>query len=102
MGQLSLPTTEIEQLVEERLAKPDMAAESCGAFRQSLKDFMGLCVKSIISTRTKLGLPLDSYGGVDQEVLENTAANVSGLTSRQLEVRDLPHFTLVRNHVVKT
>jgi DNA-directed RNA polymerase III subunit RPC1 len=85
-GQPSLPPAEIEKFVDERLSKPDMVSESAGAFRDSLKTFMEKCVNSIISTRTKLGLPLDGYGGLDQAVLENTAANISGLSSRQLEV----------------
>lgn len=99
MGLPSLSPTEIEKLVNERLSKPDMVSESTGAFRDSLAKFMKKCVESLISTRTNLGLPLDSYGGLDKAVLENTAANISGLTSRQLEVRDLPLFTLTYNHV---
>lgn len=93
LGQPSLLPTEITKYVEERLSKPDMMSESSGAFRESLEKFLEKCVKSIISTRTNLGLPLDVYGGLDQEVLEDMVANISGLTSRQLEVRDLSLFT---------
>ena len=87
LGIPSLPPTEIEKLVKDRLSKPDMMAESSGAFKDLLDTFMGKCIKSVILTRTNLGLPLDSNGGLDQAVLENVAANISGLTSRQLEVR---------------
>lgn len=64
-----------------------MMGESSGAFKESLVKFMKKCVDAIISTRTKLGLPLDSYGGEDQAVYESTAVYISGLTLRQLEVR---------------
>lgn len=90
-----LPPTEIERLVNERLSKPDMTAESSGAFKQSLATFMGKYVKFVISTRTNLGLPLDRNGGLDEVVLESAAANISGLTSRQLEVRDMTFPVLV-------
>ena len=90
LGMPGLPPTEIDKLVHERLSKPDMASESTGAFKDMLATFMGKCIKSVTSTRTNLGLPLDSNGGSDQAVLESMAADISGLTSRQLEVRDLP------------
>lgn len=85
-GQLGLPPTEIEKLFNERLTKPDMTSETVGAFKTSLKKFMDSCIKDNISTRTKLGLPLDCNGGPDQTLLESTATYISGLTSRQLEV----------------
>lgn len=90
LGTPGLPPTEIKKLVDERLSKPDMSAESSGAFKHLLDTFMGKCIESVISTRTNLGLPLDCNGGLDQAVLENIAANISGLTSRQLEVRYSP------------
>lgn len=89
LGFPSLPPTELQKRVKERLEKRDLSIEDgcSGAFKTSLTKFMDKCICSVSATRSTLGLPLDRLGGTDEAVLEQTAAHISGLTSRQLEVR---------------
>lgn len=92
LGFPSLPPIELEKRVKERLEKRDLSIEGgcSGAFKASLTKFMDKCICSASATRSTLGLPLDTLGGTDEAALELTAAHISGLTSRQLEVRFLP------------
>lgn len=86
-GALALPPTELTKKLEERLSMPDVSPEQgCStAFRESLATFVEKRISAVAQTRTRLGLPLDR---IDQEkdVLEKAAANISGLTERQLQV----------------
>jgi len=88
LGFPSLPPIELEKRVKERLEKRDLSIEGgcSGAFKTSLTKFMDKCICSASATRSTLGLPLDTLGGTDEAALEQTAAHISGLTSRQLEV----------------
>lgn len=86
-GVLGLPPAELTKKVEERLSMPDVSLENgcSGAFKQSLSTFMEKRIAAIAQMRTRLGLPLDRIDE-DNSVLEKAAANISGLTERQLQV----------------
>ncbi|KAJ7520459.1 hypothetical protein O6H91_19G006700 [Diphasiastrum complanatum] len=84
----SLPPTELLNTLTSRLAHQDVSPESgCStAFVKSLKEFMEEHISTISNTRSKLGLPMDCSREMDHFLEEKIAANVSGLSSRQLEV----------------
>ncbi|KAL2614065.1 hypothetical protein R1flu_025757 [Riccia fluitans] len=86
-GAPPLPPTELTKKVEERLSRPDCSLEEgcSNAFKESLLSFMEKRIAVVAQTRTRLGLPLDKIDH-DKDVLEKAAANISGLTERQLQV----------------
>lgn len=59
---------------------------SSDAFKKSLKDFIDKAVSALKRTRRALQLDEDSVGDGDSDVLENVAAKISGISSRQLKV----------------
>lgn len=86
--------SDIEQAIDERLSKHDMTLEGgCSdAFRKSLSDFLYELVTKLNNTRRALGLDDDSIQTIKRNeydlkhVLENVAAKISGISSRQLQV----------------
>eukprot|EP00268_Persea_americana_P026340 TRINITY_DN25729_c0_g1_i2.p1 TRINITY_DN25729_c0_g1~~TRINITY_DN25729_c0_g1_i2.p1 ORF type:complete len:1385 (-),score=229.29 TRINITY_DN25729_c0_g1_i2:420-4574(-) len=86
--------SEIEQAIDERLSKHDMTLEGgCSdAFRKSLSDFLYELITKLNNTRRALGLDDDSIQTIKpneydlKHVLENVAAKISGISSRQLQV----------------
>lgn len=86
-GERVLLPAELLQKLESRLSLPDMSPEGgCStAFQKSVRDFMEKQVSVVTKTRSRLGLPLDSFDA-NQTVLEKASANVSGITELQLKV----------------
>ncbi|XP_074571423.1 DNA-directed RNA polymerase III subunit 1-like [Curcuma longa] len=83
-----LSPTEILKFVDNRLAKHDMSPEGgCStAFKDSLSDFVHKRVTALESTRKVLQLDEAVEGEKRSAALENVAANISGISPRQLEV----------------
>ncbi|XP_024535104.1 DNA-directed RNA polymerase III subunit 1 [Selaginella moellendorffii] len=77
----ALPPSELWKIVESKFSQD--GSECSMAFLDSLRKFLRKEFDTISSTRKRLSLPLEDFGNLDDE---NVAANVSGLTSRQLEV----------------
>ncbi|KAK3012475.1 hypothetical protein RJ639_007986 [Escallonia herrerae] len=80
--------SEFLEVVDRRLSKHDMTPEGAlsEAFRSSLLNFVESCAKKSQETRNSLKLDEGKLAGEDLKHLENIALNVSGVTSRQLEV----------------
>ncbi|XP_058109982.1 DNA-directed RNA polymerase III subunit 1 isoform X4 [Magnolia sinica] len=81
----SLSPSEIFKAADDRLSKHDVTPEGgcSAAFKESLSDFLKKSVVALRKTRRELGLDEDKVG---EHVLENVAANISGITSQQLQV----------------
>lgn len=75
-------------MVEKRLSNHDATPEGgCSlAFRSMLLDFVNERVTARRNTREALALGSDVTEKKDHDSLEYVAANVSGITSRQLQV----------------
>ncbi|XP_043723195.1 DNA-directed RNA polymerase III subunit 1 isoform X1 [Telopea speciosissima] len=84
----SLAPPEILRVLDDRLSRHDMNPEGgCSdAFRNSLKDFVHKRIAIFRSTRRTLGLDEEHVQKDNSFVLENVAAHISGITSRQLQV----------------
>ncbi|KAK9279694.1 hypothetical protein L1049_013374 [Liquidambar formosana] len=82
-----LSPKEIKEETEKRLSKHDMTPEGgCSeAFKGSLLVFLEEYKKRVEGTRKALGLDVERVEG-KIEVLENVAQNISGVTSKQLQV----------------
>ncbi|XP_068669233.1 DNA-directed RNA polymerase III subunit 1 [Aristolochia californica] len=80
--------SEIEQIVDQRLSKHDTTPEGgcSSAFKKLLLDFLHERVTALRSNRRILELDEDCIGDKDCDVLEIVSANISGITSRQLQV----------------
>ncbi|XP_042421981.1 DNA-directed RNA polymerase III subunit 1-like isoform X2 [Zingiber officinale] len=83
-----LSPTEISNFVDDRLAKHDMSPEGgCSdCFKRSLSDFVHKRVTAWEYTRKALQLNEAVVGEKCSGALENVAANISGISPRQLEV----------------
>ncbi|XP_042427160.1 DNA-directed RNA polymerase III subunit 1-like isoform X3 [Zingiber officinale] len=83
-----LSPTEISNFVDDRLAKHDMSPEGgCSdCFKRSLSDFVQKRVTAWEYTRKALQLNEAVVGEKCAGALENVAANISGISPRQLEV----------------
>ncbi|XAR60510.1 DNA-directed RNA polymerase [Bertholletia excelsa] len=86
--QTSLSPSEILHLGDERLSKHDMTPEGgCSdAFKNSLSEFIQECSRRAESTRAALKLDDEQVEVRNYKILESVAQNISGLTSRQLQV----------------
>ncbi|KAK2985575.1 hypothetical protein RJ640_025008 [Escallonia rubra] len=80
--------SEFLEVVDRGLSKHDTTSEGAlsEAFRSSLLNFVESCAKKSQETRSSLKLDEGKLAGEDLKHLENIALNVSGVTSRQLEV----------------
>ncbi|CAM6102061.1 unnamed protein product [Calypogeia fissa] len=87
LGKEVLLPAELTQRLESRLSLPDMSPEGgcSAAFKKSVSDFMEKQISVVTKTRSRLGLPVDSFDS-SQTALEKAAANVSGITEHQLRV----------------
>lgn len=84
-----LSPTEISKFVDNRFAKHDMSPEGgcSAAFKNMLSDFVHKRVTALENTRKALQLDEAVVGEKGSGALENVAANISGISPRQLEVR---------------
>ena len=80
--------SEIIEASNERLSKHDMTPDGgCSdAFKESLSKFIEECSERLECTRKMLTLTVEQVEGENLNVLENVAQNISGVTSRQLQV----------------
>jgi len=89
----SLSPSKIADLVSERLSKYDMSPEGgcSSAFKNLLSDFLHKRVADLRKTRTRLQLPDDQKDDYDR--MEIVAANISGISAKQLQVSvEVPHM----------
>lgn len=86
--QKSSSPSEILELSNERLSKYDMTPDGgCSdAFKESLSEFVQECSRRLKRTRKALKLDAEQVEGENCNILENVAQNISGVTSRQLQV----------------
>ncbi|PSR95151.1 DNA-directed RNA polymerase III subunit 1 like [Actinidia chinensis var. chinensis] len=86
--QKSLSPSEILKFSNERLKKHDMTSDGgCSdAFKKSLSEFIQDCSTRLKSTRKALQLDDEHTEGKNPNILESVAQNISGITSRQLQV----------------
>ncbi|XP_028071827.1 DNA-directed RNA polymerase III subunit 1 isoform X2 [Camellia sinensis] len=86
--QKSSSSSEILKLSNERLSKYDMTPDGgCSdAFKESLSEFIQECSRRLKRTRKALKLDDEQVEGENCNILENVAQNISGVTSRQLQV----------------
>lgn len=87
--QITLSPSEICRRTDERLSEHDMTPEGgCSeAFRDSLSKFLKQkCVASLRNTIQNLGIDENQHGQEHCMFLEKICSNISGITSRQLEV----------------
>lgn len=82
----SLSPSEIICLINERLSKYDMTPEGgcSSAFKNLLFDFLHKRVAELRKTRVRLQLQEDHKD--TSSVMENIAANISGISAQQLKV----------------
>ncbi|CAL9046355.1 unnamed protein product [Musa banksii] len=83
-----LSPTEALRIMDDRLAKYDMSPEGgcSAAFKKLLSDFVHKRVSALANMRKSLKLDETDMGRKDSTVLENVAAKISGISSKQLEV----------------
>lgn len=83
-----LSPTEISKIVNDRLAKHDMSPEGgcSAAFNKLLSDFVHKRAAALANIRKSLQLDEAVVEEKHSTALENIAANISGISSRQLEV----------------
>ncbi|KAK6935961.1 RNA polymerase Rpb1, domain 5 [Dillenia turbinata] len=87
-GHANLSSSEISDVIDERFSRSDMTTDGgCSdAFKKSLEVFMHSCINKQENTRKALGLDEKLVNSKGPEVLEKVAANISGFTSKQLQV----------------
>ncbi|XP_073009025.1 DNA-directed RNA polymerase III subunit 1 isoform X1 [Typha latifolia] len=87
-GQDPLSPLEISQVVDDRLSKYDMSPEGgcSAAFKKLLLDFLQKRVLLLRNTRRALQLDEDNVGKKASSLTESIAANISGISSKQLQV----------------
>ncbi|XP_074555847.1 LOW QUALITY PROTEIN: DNA-directed RNA polymerase III subunit 1-like [Curcuma longa] len=83
-----LSPTEISKIVDNRLAKHDMSPEGgcSAAFNKLLCEFVHKRAAALANTRKSLQLDEAVVEEKHSTALENIVANISGISSRQLEV----------------
>ncbi|CAK9184824.1 unnamed protein product [Ilex paraguariensis] len=85
---VSMSPSEILKVMEERFSEHDMTPEGgCSkAFNELLLNFITKYVKKLESTRQALKLDEGQYTEENLKLLKSIAQNISGVTSRQLQV----------------
>ena len=80
--------SEILKFCNERLKKHDMTSDGgCSdAFKKSLSEFIQDCSTRLKITIKALKLDDEHIEGKNPNILESVAQNISGITSRQLQV----------------
>ncbi|KAE9463493.1 hypothetical protein C3L33_04598, partial [Rhododendron williamsianum] len=86
--QKSLSPSEIIEQSNKRLSERDMTPDGgCSdAFKTSLSEFIQECNTRLRSTRKALKLDDEQVEEENRNILENVAQNISGVTSKQLQV----------------
>ncbi|KAF7153706.1 hypothetical protein RHSIM_Rhsim01G0223300 [Rhododendron simsii] len=86
--QKSLSPSEIIEQSNKRLSERDMTPDGgCSdAFKTSLAEFIQECNTRLRSTRKALKLDDEQVEEENRNILENVAQNISGVTSKQLQV----------------
>ncbi|KAF9600283.1 hypothetical protein IFM89_005869 [Coptis chinensis] len=82
----NLSPSEALKKVYERLEKPDISLDGANKFKNSLRDFFEGVTDSLKKTRKFLDLDENNVEKNDPSFLEKIAANVSGISLKQLEV----------------
>ncbi|KAJ0985807.1 hypothetical protein J5N97_004163 [Dioscorea zingiberensis] len=83
-----LSPSEITEIVDCRFSKYDMSLEGgcSSAFKKSLSDFLDSRLAALRKTRSALQLDENHVGSRHSNKIEKVAANIAGITSKQLEV----------------
>lgn len=82
----SLSALQIEETVK-RLKEHNTSAEGCSdAFKTNLSGFLEECKEKFKNTREALGLHGEHVGEENLDIQEKFAKNISGITSKQLQV----------------
>lgn len=82
----SLSALQIEETVK-RLKEHNTSAEGCSdAFKTNLSGFLEECKERFKNTREALGLHGEHVGEENLDIQEKFAKNISGITSKQLQV----------------
>lgn len=82
----SLSALQIEETVK-RLKEHNASAEGCSdAFKTNLSGFLEECKERFKNTREALGLHGEHVGEENLDIQEKFAKNISGITSKQLQV----------------
>lgn len=83
-----LSPSEIMKIMEERLSRPDISPEGgcSGGFVKLLRDFVNKRVTLWKNTRRSLNLDEDCLENKDSSLKERVAANISGISAKQLQV----------------
>ncbi|XP_006653556.2 DNA-directed RNA polymerase III subunit 1 [Oryza brachyantha] len=86
-GQNTLSPGEILQILNDKLSEHDASSDDgCSEkFKQLLKDFLEDRIKLLKSTRRALCLD-ENHVGKDSSIEESIAANISGISAKQLQV----------------
>ncbi|XP_073114015.1 DNA-directed RNA polymerase III subunit 1 [Elaeis guineensis] len=84
----TLSPAEILHIMDDRLSKYDMTPEGgCSAsFKKMLSDFLHKRVAALCNIRRALQLDENHLQKQDYSVLESVAANISGISAKQLQV----------------
>ncbi|KAH7650983.1 DNA-directed RNA polymerase protein [Dioscorea alata] len=90
----ALSPSEISEIVDSRFSKYDVSPEGgcSSAFKKSLSDFLNNRVAAFKKTRSALQLDENYVGSRNSNKIENVAANISGITSKQLMVGSIVSF----------
>lgn len=88
-GSPALSVSEILRKAEERLEMDDLQTEECYKFKIALLEFFQKRADSMRKTRSVLGLSPDATDKENPSIIERIAAEISGLTLCQFEVRML-------------
>uniref|UniRef100_A0A0E0KS82 DNA-directed RNA polymerase subunit n=1 Tax=Oryza punctata TaxID=4537 RepID=A0A0E0KS82_ORYPU len=87
-GQNTVSPGEILQILNDKLSEHDASSDDgCSEkFKQLLMDFLEHRIKLLKSTRRALRLDEDHVGEKDSSFEESIAANISGISAKQLQV----------------
>ncbi|KAI4977830.1 hypothetical protein ZWY2020_014384 [Hordeum vulgare] len=86
-GHETLSPDAISQMLNDKLSKQDTSSGGCSdKFKELLTKFIGNRIKMLRSTRRALHLDEDHVGTKDSSIEECIAANISGISAKQLEV----------------
>lgn len=80
--------------MDNRFSKYDVSPEGgcSSAFKKSLSDFLNNRVAAFKKTRSALQLDENYVGSRNSNKIENVAANIAGITSKQLKVGSIVSF----------
>ncbi|VAH84342.1 unnamed protein product [Triticum turgidum subsp. durum] len=86
-GHETLSPEGISQMLNDKLSEQDPSAGGCSdRFKELLTKFVGNRIKMLRNTRRALHLDEDHVGRKDSSIEECVAANISGISAKQLQV----------------